>query len=53
MRDDTPRRHDPVAGELDVEFALHGKGPAAEWAAQAASGQRIGIAAGRQENIEG
>ena len=38
-RDYTPRRHDAAAGELTLEFALHGDGPAAAWAAQAAPGQ--------------
>ncbi|WP_420227651.1 siderophore-interacting protein [Pigmentiphaga litoralis] len=42
-RDYTPRRYDPVARELDIEFALHGHGPAAEWAAQAQAGQYLGI----------
>lgn len=51
MRDYTPRRHDPIAGELDVEFALHGEGPAAEWAAQATPGQRIGIAGPRGSSV--
>ena len=39
-RDYTPRGFDPVTGELCIEFALHGEGPAAAWAAQAAPGQR-------------
>lgn len=43
MRDYTPRRHDAAAGELTIEFALHGDGPAAAWAAQAAPGQRATI----------
>jgi NADPH-dependent ferric siderophore reductase len=43
MRDYTPRRFDPHAGELTVEFVLHGDGPASEWAAQAAPGQWIGV----------
>ena len=43
MRDYTPRRIDHAAGELDIEFALHGDGPAARWAAQAAPGQQVGI----------
>jgi NADPH-dependent ferric siderophore reductase len=43
MRDYTPRRIDHAAGELDIEFALHGDGPAARWAAQAAPGQEVGI----------
>lgn len=51
MRDYTPRRHDPVALELDVEFALHGEGPAANWAAQAAPGQKVGIAGPRGSSV--
>lgn len=43
MRDFTPRFHDPVKRELDVEFALHGAGSASEWAAQAAKGQSVGV----------
>jgi NADPH-dependent ferric siderophore reductase len=39
-RDYTPRSFDPVAGELVIEFALHGDGPCSAWAAQAAPGQR-------------
>lgn len=42
-RDYTPRRFDPAARELTIEFALHGDGPAAAWAAQAAPGQRVSI----------
>ena len=43
MRDYTPRRFDTKQRELDIEFALHGDGPAATWAAQAAPGQRATI----------
>ena len=43
MRDYTPRRFDPAARELTLEFALHGDGPAAGWAAQAVPGQRVTI----------
>lgn len=43
MRDFTPRFHDVVKRELDVEFALHGEGPATEWAARAAKGQSVGV----------
>ena len=43
MRDYTPRRVDTAAGELDIEFVLHGDGPAAAWAAQARVGQQVGI----------
>ena len=42
MRDYTPRRHDTAANELTIDFVLHGDGPAARWAAQAAPGQTIG-----------
>ena len=43
MRDYTPRRFDAASGELDIEFALHGDGPAAAWAAQAQPGQQVAI----------
>lgn len=43
MRDYTPRHFDPVAGVLDIEFALHGEGFAASWAAQARVGQPAGV----------
>jgi NADPH-dependent ferric siderophore reductase len=33
MRDFTPRRFDDKAQELDIEFVLHGEGPATQWAA--------------------
>lgn len=42
-RDYTPRHHDAMAGELTLEFALHGEGPAAQWAAQAEPGQRVRV----------
>lgn len=33
MRDYTPRRYDPAAQTLDLDFVLHGDGPASSWAA--------------------
>lgn len=42
-RDYTPRHFDAARRELTIEFALHGDGPAAEWAAQAAPGQHATI----------
>ena len=42
-RDYTPRSFDNAARELVIEFALHGAGPAAEWAAQAAVGHTLAI----------
>jgi hypothetical protein len=32
-RDYTPRRYDPTAGTLAIDFVLHGDGPATSWAA--------------------
>ncbi|MCH8621482.1 siderophore-interacting protein [Undibacterium sp. TS12] len=46
-RDYTPRHYDAVKGELVLEFSIHGDGPAASWAAQAAAGQTITIAGPR------
>jgi NADPH-dependent ferric siderophore reductase len=43
MRDYTPRRYDAVRGELQFEFALHGEGPASEWAAQVQVGQSLTV----------
>ena len=42
-RDYTPRRYDAAAQELDIDFSLHGEGPAARWAAAARPGQRLAI----------
>jgi NADPH-dependent ferric siderophore reductase len=42
-RDYTPRHFDRAARELTIEFALHGDGQAAAWAAQARVGQPLGI----------
>ena len=51
MRDYTPRHHDSELGELTIDFVLHGDGPAATWAAQAAPGQPIGAGGPRGSNI--
>ena len=41
----TVARHDPQAGELDVDFVLHGdNGPASRWALRAVPGAAIGVA---------
>lgn len=37
-RDYTPRRFDPVLGELDLDFVRYGDGPAATWAEGASIG---------------
>lgn len=41
MRTYTPRRFDAAAHTLDVDFVLHGHGPASTWAAQAEPGQEL------------
>ncbi len=46
-RDYTPRRFDPQARELAIEFALHGDGPVADWASRAEAGQRVTVAGPR------
>src|SRR6218665_3040031 len=47
MRDYTPRHYDAARNELTLEFAQHGDGPAATWAAQVQVGQRAVIAGPR------
>jgi NADPH-dependent ferric siderophore reductase len=42
-RDFTPRRHDPAANTLEIDFALHDAGPATRWAAQAKPGQPLSL----------
>jgi NADPH-dependent ferric siderophore reductase len=44
IRTYTPRRFDPAIPELDVDFVLHGDGPASQWAAQAQIGQKLALA---------
>lgn len=41
MRDYTPRAWDVDKGTLDIDFVLHGDGPASGWAAQAKIGQKL------------
>jgi NADPH-dependent ferric siderophore reductase len=43
LRTYTPRSFDAEAGTLEIQFALHGAGPAAEWAQRAEPGMRIAI----------
>ncbi len=43
IRTYTVRRFDAAAGELDVDFVLHGAGPATEWARDAGPGAWVGV----------
>ncbi|MBV4506009.1 siderophore-interacting protein [Pseudomonas sp. BW13M1] len=51
MREYTPRRIDLVNNQLDIDFVLHGDGPASTWAAQAAPGQTLDIAGPRASMV--
>lgn len=51
MREYTPRRIDLTINELDIDFVLHGDGPASTWAAQAAPGQELNIAGPRASMV--
>jgi NADPH-dependent ferric siderophore reductase len=51
MRDFTPRAFDNEAGTLDIEFALHGHGPASRWAAAARPGDTLDIGGPRGSMI--
>jgi NADPH-dependent ferric siderophore reductase len=46
LRSYTARRQDPVTGEVEIDFVLHGDGPAAAWAAAAQPGAPLGVAGG-------
>ena len=43
MRDYTPRRFDPAARTLAIDFAVHDAGPATQWALDSAPGDTIEI----------
>jgi NADPH-dependent ferric siderophore reductase len=44
MRTYTIRRYDATTSELDIDFALHGDGPASAWAEQAKPGGMVALA---------
>ena len=43
VRTYTPRAYDPDTNTLEVQFLLHGEGPASEWAQNAARGDKLAI----------
>ncbi|PTR31784.1 NADPH-dependent ferric siderophore reductase [Rhodococcus sp. OK519] len=45
MRSYTVRRWDPIAHEMDIDFAVHDGGAAVRWALQARPGQTLGVTA--------
>jgi NADPH-dependent ferric siderophore reductase len=51
MRDYTPRRFDPAAGTLTIDFALHQAGPATAWALDAKPGDQLEIGGPRGSNL--
>ena len=51
MRDYTPRRYDPAARTLEIDFALHEAGPATQWAERAQPGDVLGVGGGRGAGI--
>jgi len=51
MRDYTPRRYDLDKLELEIDFVLHGDGPASTWAEQARPGQFLHIGGPRGSMI--
>jgi NADPH-dependent ferric siderophore reductase len=46
LRSYTARRQDVDRGEVEIDFVLHGDGPAAAWAAAAVPGAPLGVAGG-------
>lgn len=44
VRTYTPRRYDPAAKTLEIQFLLHGEGPASAWARRAKPGDKLAVA---------
>src|SRR5215469_1848612 len=44
VRTYTPRRFDAATGPLEIQFVLHGAGPASEWAERASAGDKLAVA---------
>jgi NADPH-dependent ferric siderophore reductase len=43
VRTYTPRRYDAASGTVEIQFVLHGAGPASEWAERASVGDQLAI----------
>jgi NADPH-dependent ferric siderophore reductase len=50
-REYTARRYDPVAGELDIDFVVHGEGAASNWATNAVPGHYLGVSGPRRSRM--
>jgi NADPH-dependent ferric siderophore reductase len=46
LRSYTARRQEPGSGRVEIDFVLHGDGPAAAWAAAAGPGTPVAVAGG-------
>jgi NADPH-dependent ferric siderophore reductase len=44
VRTYTPRRFDQETGTLEIQFVVHGAGPASEWAERASAGDKLAVA---------
>ena len=44
VRTYTPRRFDEASGTLEIQFVLHGAGPASEWADRVSVGDQLAVA---------
>lgn len=44
VRTYTPRRYDPQSKTLEIQFLLHGDGPASDWAQRARPGDKLAVA---------
>lgn len=44
VRTYTPRRYDPATRTLEIQFLLHGEGPASAWAQRAKPGDKLAVA---------
>ncbi len=50
-REYSGRRYDAEANELDIDFVVHGEGPASTWAANAKPGHYLGVSGPRRSRV--